>query len=158
MQFSILLSVLALGTSTLAAVLPPSEVSITRIKDRLSHLDAYRSSHRLTDDQSYIIDWAVSFITSLERSEDELNSLEEAAIEVFGKEQARAIFVDLNEEANSQMEVKGDAAQPVCQCSSKSSYCGNGEGCARGASGCKQRTPGCGFLFARTCDGLCVKV
>jgi hypothetical protein len=157
MQFSIPLSILALGASTLAGVLPPSEVPISRIKDRLSHLDAYRTSHRLTAEQSYIIDWAASFLTSFERSEAELNALEEAALQTFGKEQARAIFVDLNGEVKSQLEVKGDAG-PVCQCSSRSSYCGNGEGCSRGAAGRRPRTPGCGFLFARTCDGLCIRV
>lgn len=158
MQFSIL-AILALATSTIAGVLPPSDIPISRIKERLAQLDAYRNSHHLNFYQAHVFQWAESVITSIDHSEAELDAFERAALEAFGPEEMRAIFVDLQGEANSELEANSDPGlAPVCQCSSKSSYCGNGEGCKRRAANCSPRSPGCGTLLLRTCDGLCIRV
>ena len=45
--------------------------------------------------------------------------------------------------------------QQSCTCSSADSWCGNNTACKSGYNGCS-KTGGCGTLWTRKCDGLCV--
>lgn len=65
------------------------------------------------------------------------------SIDAFGIEAARRIFATLGPDTAT--------VAVSCECSTLSDYCGGR--CHQGS--CTLRTPGCGFLYQYTCNGLC---
>lgn len=123
----------------------------------VEHLNRYRVAHpRLADTQVEVIDRAVALVfrlsESAHRPAEELQALESAAMNAFGRDEARTMLATLGPESGSG---ESAAATPDCDCANYSDWCGSGTGCTNYPRPCVESSSGCGTFWTWECNGIC---
>lgn len=122
------------------------------------HLDRYRAAHPgLADGQTEVIDRAVALVSrmgeSAYRPAEELQALASAAMNAFGRDEARLLLATLGPE--SAPDESAAAATTDCDCANFSDWCGSGTGCTNYPRPCVESSSGCGTFWTWECNGIC---
>ena len=124
----------------------------------VEHLNRYRAAHPgLSDIQAEVIDRAVALVSrmgeSAYRPAEELQAVENAAMNAFGRDEARTLLATLG--PGSAPGESAAATTPDCDCANYSDWCGSGTGCTNYPRPCIESSSGCGTLWTWECNGIC---
>ncbi|RKT55699.1 bacteriocin fulvocin C-related protein [Saccharothrix australiensis] len=131
-----------------------------------NHLRQYRQDRpELSTGQHAVLDHALSLLdredlyaapTPGADVSRELDSLKNAAVREFGRDEARSIVATLGPpEQVSPAAEPADEKKPLCTCSIRDDWCTGGTSCRNTGQYECDAQPGCGTLGAYTCTGQC---
>ncbi|MEV0694754.1 bacteriocin fulvocin C-related protein [Streptomyces sp. NPDC050388] len=143
---------MAYRRAILQASTPPvrSQLWVEHVRRyRETHLDLTRQQHRVIDSALEVFHDESLFRDSLSAAhEQQLRELKDAAIEAFGKLEARALIATLGTEEST------TSSAAYCDCSQSSDWCWFGD-CSNLACFTYPTPGGCGTAGVYPCNGLC---
>lgn len=129
------------------------------------HIDQSEASAKLTSEQNRFITELFDSTTWSDIEEGKADALALEAIDLFGKQKAFDLFVNLNHRFSpattdtSSQRPWGDPGDGLnCHCNQMVDFCdpgGMGPDLNCDPSACSNRPLGCGFIFIQNCNGYC---
>ncbi|MEU6003918.1 bacteriocin fulvocin C-related protein [Streptomyces sp. NPDC047197] len=123
----------------------------------MAHFANYRKTHRLSAEQSVVLDDATRLAPQIiagRRQTAAVEGLEAAAVAAFGESEARAILRTLGPADTQGAAARSEQSTQAVDCNSR---CGTGTGSCDTTcyAGCTWTDYGCGPLWLAPCSGLC---